>query len=158
MTAIVGDDWSYSGDPRTDSKDAVRWLITDTDGANQRIGDREILFAIGQGGGIYRAAAACCRVIGMHNPGESVTVSVGDMSDSVSGESTSWMALADYYETRAASASSPAVAVAGGTSIARKRDAVSDRDRPADRAWFGQFDHPGTVLSRPWGEWYPGAE
>jgi hypothetical protein len=150
--AIIGDDWSYSGDPATDSKDAVRWLITDTDTTNQRIGDREILFALGQGGGIYKAAAACCRVIGQQNPGESISVSVGDMSDSVSGEGASWASLADYYEGRAAGSGSPAAPIAGGTSIASKASRVRDTDRAADRAWFGQFDHPETVLQRPWGE------
>lgn len=150
--AITGDTWSYSGDPQSSELDAVRWLVTDTDTANQRLGDREILFAIAQGGGIYRAAAACCRVIGQHNPGESVTVSVGDMSDSVSGEGMAWATLADYYESRATMASSPAVAIAGGTSNARKYERVSDPDRPADRVWFGQFDHRPTVLARPWTE------
>jgi hypothetical protein len=55
--AINGGTWTYTGNPATDVKDAVRWLVGDTDGSTQLTSDEEILFAIAMRGNRFAAAA-----------------------------------------------------------------------------------------------------
>jgi hypothetical protein len=56
----MADEWSYSGDPSTSDKDAVRFLIPDTDDANRLLLDREIEQALTLEDGDVRSAAALC--------------------------------------------------------------------------------------------------
>lgn len=55
--------WNYSGDPSTSEKDAVRFLIQDTNTSKQLFQDSEIYWTLTQEMNIYTAAAALCDVL-----------------------------------------------------------------------------------------------
>ncbi len=55
--------WSYSGDPRTDDKDRVRFEIADTDSTDPLVQDEEIMYALSVEAHILGAAARCCESI-----------------------------------------------------------------------------------------------
>lgn len=125
---IVGGTWTYSGNPATDQKDAVRFLIGDTDGARQLISDEEILWAISDTGDRYLAAAACCRTLGSETAAAG-KVTVGDMTQEGSRDAEGWMRLAADYERRATLTSSPPSPIFGGESMSRRDTVARDTDR-----------------------------
>lgn len=55
--------WSYSGDPSSSTRDAVRFEIGDTDQNDQLLQDGEIDYAIQQESNLFGAAARCCEAI-----------------------------------------------------------------------------------------------
>lgn len=55
--------WTYSGDPASTNRDAVRFKIGDTDTNNQQLSDEEIAYAISNNGQLDLAAADCCEAI-----------------------------------------------------------------------------------------------
>lgn len=52
--------WSYSGDPSTSEKDAVRFEIGDVDVNDQLVSDEEIQYLLTTEDSIVGAAALCC--------------------------------------------------------------------------------------------------
>lgn len=79
--------WTYTADPSTSTKDAVRFLIGDTDETNQVIQDEEIYFNLGEvGGEPYRAASNTCYNLAARYTSEaqSTSKSVGGLSISKS--------------------------------------------------------------------------
>lgn len=53
--------WNYSGDPASSDRDAVRFLIGDTNTSAQLVSDEEIAWALTEAGGnVYRAASNLC--------------------------------------------------------------------------------------------------
>jgi len=79
--------WTYSADPTSSTKDAVRFLIGDTDDTNPIIQDEEIYFNLGEvGQNIYRAASNTCYNLAARFTGEaqSTSKSVGGLSISKS--------------------------------------------------------------------------
>lgn len=135
---IVGGSWSYSGNPATDEKDAVRFLITDTDTRRQLVSDEEILWAISDTGNRYLAAAVCCRTLGS-DAAASGSVTVGDMSESGGLDSAGWMALADTYERRALVVAGAPIPLLGGASLTRRDTVAADSDRRPPTFAPGQF-------------------
>lgn len=135
---IVGGTWTYSGNPATDEKDAVRFLIGDTDGARQLISDEEILWALDDVGNRYGAAAICCRIIGSDVQAAG-KVTVGDMSQEGARDAHGWMELAERYEQRAVIVASPPTPFFGGESISRRRDVAADSDRRSPIFYRNQF-------------------
>lgn len=60
----MADTWTYSGDPSASAKDAVRFLIADTDVDNQLLRDAEITWALAEHDqNVRRAAADCLDVV-----------------------------------------------------------------------------------------------
>lgn len=55
--------FSYSGDPQSEPKDAVRFLVGDTDESDPLLSDEEINFLVAEEPNRYAAAAAACRSI-----------------------------------------------------------------------------------------------
>lgn len=55
--------WTYSGNPSSSDKDAVRFLIGDTDETFPLVQDEEIQFALGTEANVYAAAAKCCEAL-----------------------------------------------------------------------------------------------
>ncbi len=149
MTSIIGGTWTYSGDPSTDLKDRVRFLIGDTDITDQKISDEEILWALTDtGSNHYAAAATACRVIGAGFAGRD-SVTVGDVSESggVGGGAQEWMALADQLDRKAVTLGSCPSPFLGGSSVSRKSDNAADTDRTRPSFVMGQFDDPSASLT-----------
>jgi hypothetical protein len=75
--------WTYSADPTSSKKDAVRWLIGDTNPDAPLIQDEEIKFNLMEmNDEIYRSAANCAQNIAAFYTGEaqSTSKSVGGLS------------------------------------------------------------------------------
>lgn len=113
--------YTYSTNPATDDKDAVRFLLRDTnpDALGWLVSDEEILFALQTEGGRYFAAAQCAEVIAARfsGPGRSVAEKrIGDLAISGAGGrmakgAEDWIAVARMLRTRAGRAAMP---LAGG--------------------------------------------
>lgn len=79
--------WTYSADPSSSPKDAVRWLVGDTDPDDQLVQDEEINWNLTQyGGEIYRAASDTAYNISAFfvREAQSTSKSVGGLSISKS--------------------------------------------------------------------------
>jgi hypothetical protein len=75
--------WTYSADPTSSKKDAIRWLVGDTNIDSPLIQDEEIAFCLAEfGGEIYRAASTVAQSIAAFYTGEaqSTSKSVGGLS------------------------------------------------------------------------------
>jgi len=138
--AIVGGSWTYSGNPAASDKDAARFLIGDTDGADQLLSDEEIEWLLGESTSVYGAAAKALETIVAQ--GRFVDKSVGDLSLSASQRAEQAMALVKTYRAKAAKAA--AVPYIGGVSVAEKQAQERNPDVPSPAFRRGQFDHPGT--------------
>ena len=135
---IVGGTWSYSGNPATDEKDAVRFLIGDVDTRRQLISDEEILWAITDANNRYGAAATCCRLLGSESAA-SGTVTVGDMSEGGGRDAAGWMDLAAVYDRKAVLVGSPPTPYFGGESMTRRDTVAGESDRRPPTFAPGQF-------------------
>jgi len=114
--------YTYSSNPATDSKDAVRALLADhnKDGKGWMLSDEEILWALSTEGGTLRAAAACAEMIAgqFTGPKRNITLrTVGDLriqSGSRGGASEDWYALARTLRNRANRSALP---ISGGVDL-----------------------------------------
>lgn len=88
--------WSYSGDPATSSKDAVRFLIFDTDTNDQLLQDAEINWCISQAGdSVYQAAHDAAYAIASKFSRMATSKTVGDLSLSYSDRAKAYFELAN---------------------------------------------------------------
>ncbi|HHH30956.1 MAG TPA: hypothetical protein ENK57_21790 [Polyangiaceae bacterium] len=126
--------WSYSHDPATSDKDAVRFLVGDTDSSEQLVSDEEILFALQEEPNVRRAAAFIARALGAKFSREA-DKSVGDLRIAYSQRARGFYELADRLDSDASRRTNVLRArpYAGGISVSDK-EAVednSDRVRPS---------------------------
>jgi len=88
--------WTYSGDPANSTKDAVRFLIGDTDTTDQLLNDAEVNFCIVQAGeSIYQSAHDCCYSIASKFSRMATSKTVGDLSLSYSDRAKAFFELAN---------------------------------------------------------------
>jgi hypothetical protein len=87
--------WTYSGDPSDSEKDAVRFLIGDTDTTDQLLSDEEIQYTITESGSLYQAAHDCAYAIASSFARMATSKSVGDLSLSYSDRASSFYQVAD---------------------------------------------------------------
>jgi hypothetical protein len=127
--------WTYGGAPGTDSaatrRDAVRFLVGDTDTTDQQITDEEITFALSQtSNDIYRAAAISCRSIAAKYARE-VDSSVESIRVAASQRQAHYTSLAVKMEKQASKYGSSGLGVplVGGISEADIESVREDDDR-----------------------------
>lgn len=87
--------WSYTGDPADSTKDAVRFLIGDTDTSDQLLTDEEIDYTVDSSGSLYQAAHDSAYAIASTFARMASSKSVGDMSLSYSDRAASYYQVAD---------------------------------------------------------------
>lgn len=87
--------WSYSGDPASSTKDAVRFLIGDTDTNDQLLSDEEIEYTIAVTGNVYESAHDCSYAIAASFSRMATSKSVGDLSLSYSDRAAAFYKVAD---------------------------------------------------------------
>lgn len=138
---------SYSGDPSYSSRDAVRFLLSDTSNSTgtELLADVEIDWLLTQNSNVYLAAAAGARTLGGREvKNASDSISVGPLSISNSGSDTSWYDLAKQLESRARMglAGASLLPYSGGIDVDDKR--TNETDTSWDKPWFrrGLMDHP----------------
>lgn len=93
--------FTYSGDPASTSRDAVRFLIHDTDSSDPLMTDSEILWLLSQSNdSVYQAAHDACYVLAGHFARKAdMSKSVGDLSltTTYSNRSAMYTELADKF-------------------------------------------------------------
>ena len=88
--------WTYSGDPASSDRDAVRFLIGDTDSTDQLLQDAEVSFCIAQAGpNLYQAAHDAAYAIASKFSRMATSKSVGDLSLSYSDRAKAFFDLAN---------------------------------------------------------------
>jgi len=149
---MAGATYTYSHNPATDAKDAVRSLIADTnyDTRGWLLSDQQILWAIAQEGSQRMAAALCCEMIAGSQSGSTRNIAsrrIGDLAITYGGGisgggQVDWLRLAIMLRARVAAA---ATISAGG--IEGDEKPADDDDTSLTRPAFrrGQFDRPGMV-------------
>lgn len=129
--------WSYSGDPASSPKDAVRYWIQDTDETDQKFSDAEIAFVLTAYPDPLRAGAQCARTLAAKYA-KRVNRRVGDLAISYSDLSKHYYDLADELDRKADLSSTP---YAGGTSKSDKRKVAQNTDRAQPPFRERQFDN-----------------
>lgn len=145
--AIVGH-WTYSGDPATSSRDAVRFLIQDTNESAPLVSDEEIAWELSQhNNNLYRAAAVLANTVAATFAQAVQTKSVGSLSITYAARSEAYTSLARRLAARVRSKSVIAP-YAGGISISDKQTREADTDWNRPDFEIGMSDYPGTSVQR----------
>lgn len=130
--------WTYSGDPTSSNKDAIRFLIGDTLVGDPLLQDAEIAYTLALRGSLYGAAAQCCRSLATQMSRQADS-SQGELRISYSSRSRNFAKRAEEYELREAISGS-GQAWAGGISIADKQGRETDTDRVKPQFNLGMTD------------------
>lgn len=133
--------WSYSGNPASSQKDAVRFLIGDTDTTRQLATDEEIAWSLTEQPNTYQAAALVCLSLASKFS-KSGTVKVGDVTCSGTELAAQFTQRARELERKAAAQA--ALPFVGGRSLQGKADLREDPDSTQPSFAIGQDDHPDT--------------
>lgn len=134
--------WTYSGDPTSSERDAVRFEIPDTDSAAQLFSNEEIAYALGQESGVWAAAARCCETLARKFASQA-DLATGDVKLTYSKQAENLAERAKELRLRAQGA---AVPFAGGISQADKEARAQDEDRVQGAFNRDQFDNPAAAL------------
>lgn len=136
--------WTYGGDPAANDRDAVRFLVGDTDTNDELITDEEIAWLLTENGNVYSAAAAAAQTIAAIFA-RFVNKNVGDLSLDASDKHKHYLDLADTLRRKAAiQAATP---FAGGISIASKDSFEDDMDRVQPKFTKDLQQYPGTTTA-----------
>src|SRR5690606_25432890 len=135
--------WTYSGDPSSTDRDAVRFLIGDTDTDDPQVSDEEIDYLLTSHGSVNAAALGAARAI-LARYSRLVDKSVGDLRLSYSQRVSGYKTLVASLQQRVAMA--VATPFAGGLSKSQKESVEDDSDRVEPAFERDQF-RPDGVLS-----------
>ena len=122
--------WSYSGDPNSSPKDAVRFYVGDTISADQQANDEEVEFLlVSENNDPIRAAARIAETIAAKYARQ-VDKSVGGLSLSAGRRQEKYESLAAKLWARAKSAGGGLpVPYSGGIRVSDKTTRETDTDR-----------------------------
>lgn len=146
--------WTYAGDPSMSDRDAVRFLVGDTDTDDQLVTDEEIAWQLTEEADVYGAASTVAFAIAGRFA-RKADKSVGDLRVSFSQQVQQYRELAITLRQR--QGQSLAEPYAGGISISGKRTVENDTDRVRPAAAIGVHDlWPTPSDSDPWWWGYGG--
>lgn len=148
--------WTYSGDPRSSPRDAVRFLIRDTNEADQHLSDEEIAFLLGaSGNNPWRAAVLGADRLAADYAARSAsgvsqkTVGPLSISYSFSEAAQSFREIgADLRRQAALGFGSAFAAYSGGISKADKDSAEADTDWDQPYFTSGMHESPAVTDHR----------
>ena len=139
--------WTYGGDPSANAKDAIRFLIGDTDTTDQLLSNEEILWVNTEASGtstgvnaLYDAAYRCCLTIAS-KLARLADKQIGDLNVKFSQKAQGYLTQAAHFNSLAMSQNFTPIPYAGG---------ITDSDKESDqdnsdlfRGWFssGQFQN-----------------
>lgn len=112
--------WTYSGDPAANSRDAVRFLVADTDSTEPLISDEEIAYLLDLYSEAPLAAVGAARAIAAKFSRESDQArTVGDLSlsESLSQKSQQYHHLGDHLQGLSSGITLPPVPVANSDAL-----------------------------------------
>lgn len=133
---------SYSGDPSLSDKDAVRFLLGDTDSAVFVLTDPAILYLLTVYGNPFLAGAAAARSLAA-TYAKRVSKRVGPLAISYSDLSRNYFDLADRLQSQGEQIG--ATIYAGGTSISDMTAVSANKDRVPQPFARGQFNIPNAA-------------
>lgn len=135
--------WSYSGDPTSNEKDAVRFLIGDTDAADPLVADEEIVYALSVTSSPIAASVVVLRSLASRYA-RYADKQVGDLRIALSQKAEAFRKLAEELgdEETSGALSSFGGPVATGTRVSEVEDALRDTDRRHEYFRPGAHDHP----------------
>jgi len=94
--------WTYSGNPAANSKDAVRFLVGDTQEDEQLVQDAEISWALAESNNnVYAAAAAIADSIAAFFATQPDTVKIGPITEQASYRAKNYADLAIRLSAKA---------------------------------------------------------
>ncbi len=131
--------WTYSGSPGSNDRDAIRFLVGDTDHEDPLANDEERAWAITQEGNIFLSAAMVARAVGGRFTTQ-VDLKVGDLAISHSKKATQFETLAKKLEARGRAKGG--VPYAGGISNTDKQSRQDDTDRVTPAFSRSMHDSP----------------
>jgi len=127
--------WSYSGDPSSSDRDAVRFAIGDTDTNDQQLTDEEIDYLLGLYPTVNECAIACVDSL-IAKYARLVSQSVGAISISYGERLSNYKTLLGRLSRKRGRL----IPFAGGTTISGKDTADEDTDRDPPKFKVGMFD------------------
>lgn len=139
--------WTYGGDPAANARDAIRFLIGDTDTTDQLLSDEEIAWVNTEASGtstgttaLYDAASRCCLTIASKLAREA-DKSIGDLSVSMSQRATAYREQASALKALSGREGGVPIPYAGGITISDKD--IDEENSDIFRSWFssGQFEN-----------------
>ncbi len=139
--------YTFSGDPSTSPKDAVRFWIQDMGPTVWLVSDQAIEYVLAQFPNVLMASAQICRSLAAKFA-QMVTKKVGDLSINYSDKSKQYLELADDLEAQASSGLMP---YAGGISKSDMLTVDENPNRVRPPFSIGQFDDgTGPNLTTDW--------
>lgn len=131
--------WSYSGDPSSSVRDAVRFLIGDTDTNDQLISNEEIAYFVTEFANARRAASEAARAIAAKFA-RLMSRSIGGLNADFSAKYRQYLELADNLLTKEEMA--PVSLFISGYSRSAKEAVELDTDREPTFSRKGIMDNP----------------
>ena len=139
--------WTYGGDPAANARDAIRFLIGDTDTTDQLLTDEEIAWVNTESSGtstgttaLYDAAYRCCLTIASKLAREA-DKQIGDLSVSMSQRAKAYREQAASLKELSGREGGVPIPYAGGITISDKE--IDEENSDLFRSWFssGQFEN-----------------
>jgi len=139
--------WTYGGDPSANARDAIRFLIGDTDTTDQLLSDEEIAWVNSEASGtatgttaLYDAAYRCCLTIASKLAREA-DKQIGDLSVSMSQRAKAYREQAASLKALSGREGGVPIPYAGGITISDKE--IDEENSDIFRSWFssGQFEN-----------------
>jgi len=139
--------WTYGGDPSANARDAIRFLIGDTDTTDQLLTDEEIAWVNSEASGtstgttaLYDAAYRCCLTIASKLAREA-DKQIGDLSVSMSQRAKAYREQAASLKELSGREGGVPIPYAGGITISDKD--IDEENSDIFRSWFssGQFEN-----------------
>ena len=139
--------WTYGGDPSANARDAIRFLIGDTDTTDQLLSDEEIAWVNSEASGtstgttaLYDAAYRCCLTIASKLAREA-DKQIGDLSVSMSQRAKAYREQAASLKELSGREGGVPIPYAGGITISDKD--IDEENSDIFRTWFssGQFEN-----------------
>ena len=93
--------WEYSGNPADSDKDAVRFLIGDTDTTEQLVQDEEIEWALLENADAYSAAAEVAQSLSAKFATLAQSTKIGPISENYSTRAANYEKIATRLEKKA---------------------------------------------------------
>jgi len=131
--------WSYSGNPADSTRDAVRFLIGDTDTTDQLISNEEINYFVTEFGNARRSASEAARSIAAKFA-RLMNRSIGGLSADFSAKYRQYLELADNLLSK--EEMSPVALYISGYSRSEKEAVELDTDREPTFSRKGIMDNP----------------
>jgi hypothetical protein len=147
--------FSYSGDPASSPRDAVRFEIQDTNSKSPLLQNAEIEYALAQEapneppseGEVLSAAARCMESLARLFSAQADT-ELGSLKVTYTKQAKGYTERAKELRLRAQGMHAPWT---GGTSVAEKRAREAEPDRVQHAFSRGQFDNPSGAGTLPGG-------